>query len=167
MLTDYRAQVRVRERTPQSVADSRRCAGMASQAEHRQSTVVQEHPRRGGTVHCLDPHSGGTTRLSRQHANSSPQPGPGSQPAGARMSWIPEDQDSLVIQHNEATHAAGMARASAQSSTSSGLASGCLPAISAAARRRRSGSAASGWPSSSAAATARSPRSGRACGLCS
>ncbi len=40
------------------------------------------------------------------------------------MSRILEGLDSLVIQDNEPRHAAGMARASAHSSTSSGLASG-------------------------------------------
>ena len=83
------------------------------------------------------------------------------------MSGIGKGLDCLVIQDNEPGHAAGRARASAHSSTSSGLASGWFLAISAAAWRRRPGSAASGWPSSSAAAMARSPRSGRARGWCS
>ena len=60
------------------------------------------------------------------------------------MSRMPQGLDRLVIQHNEAAHAADTARASAHKSTSSGLASGCLATISAAARRSRSGSAASG-----------------------
>lgn len=76
--------------------------------------------------------------------------------------------DSFVTQQYETAHAEALAKASAHNKTSSALAWAWawVRVISSAACRSSSGMPARGCPSSSAAATANSTRSGRAIGCC-
>jgi hypothetical protein len=114
---------------------SRMAAAVLAQAIGDPQPVL-EGPGRGGPVPAgLDTDCRGYHQLDRDGAALTARHhlGLAHDLAVLGMTRIPERLDRLAIQDNQARHAAGSARASAHSSTSSGLAAAWLAAISAAA----------------------------------